>query len=217
MRTLNGLLIILFITGISLNATAQHDTILIRQSFDDLKYAILERDGNKAINYIDKNTFTFYSNIFLKVKMYDSVSVEALPIFEKILVFAARFKNVKDNIKSMSDSAFFKYAVKENLVGNFGNPIGGSDLGKITTFGDSARGQLMISLIDVPFSQIMFHHEDKKWKVDLTYLIPISNLALKHLVITSKKSDTEFIISMIKSSGVLNDEHMLWQPLNTKN
>lgn len=210
-------LLILIIVGSSTKTSAQHDTILIRHSFEDLKYALSQGDGNKALPYVDKNTFSFYSTILLMAKTYDSAKVEALPILEKVHVFMIRFNGKKDNIQLMDDTSFFYYAVKTGLIGKVGNSIIASDLGNITISKDSARGQLMISLIGTPFSQVVFRNEANKWKVDLTSLFLTTTFAFKHMAIESKKSDTEFIISIIKSSDAFVDEKILWKPLNIQN
>ena len=208
-----GVMAIILIALSPICSFAQADTSNIRKSFDNLKLALLDEDGNKAIMLVDKNTFAFYSGILLKAKTYDSVQVEKLQIFEKILVFGVRFRDEEDNIKTMTDSAFFTYVVNKGMMNKIGFAIGGTELGAITVAGDTALGQLGLAVTPLPY-KLTFRLEENIWKVDLSSLNIISHFALKHLVLTNKQTDTEFLISMIRSGGKLIDERILWNPLD---
>ncbi|MFT3706006.1 MAG: hypothetical protein QM802_26805 [Agriterribacter sp.] len=211
--------LILFTIAVSTHSFAQNDTMLIRQSFNDLKMALLESDASKVIGLIDKNTFAFYSKMLLKAKTYDSVQVENLFFFEKLLIFTIRLKDEKDNIRTMNDSSFFQYAIKNKMMEQISGIVGGSILTSVNIYGDSAMGQLMldttfISLkVNLPY-QVKFRLENKQWKVDIAAFFPVLNLAFKQMVFNSKKTDTEFLVSIIKSGSILKDERILWKPLN---
>lgn len=213
MNRLTSHFIIIFAIASPAYSFAQTDTIVIRQSFNDLKDALLEPDGQGVLNLVDRNTFSFYSGILSKAKNYDSVGVESLQIIEKILVFTVRVRAEKDNIKAMGDSAFFRYMVNEGLIDKIGFSIAGTELAMVTVSGDSALGQLQLPPIALPY-KVKFRLENNTWKTDLNSLMFVSNLAIKQMVFASKKSDTAFLLAFIKEDGQVSDERILWKPLN---
>ena len=198
---------------LSFEALAQSDSILIKQSFDRLKDALLEENGKEAIKLVDRNTLDYYAKIFEQAKTYDSLQVEQLPILEKIEVFAIRMKAQKEDITSMDDRSFFSYAVENRMVNTVGLPIAGTELGTITMEKDSARGQLMINAMKLPF-YINFYHEKGSWKVGLSSIFPISNQALKQVAMSSKKTDTEFLIEMSRMASEEKYNSIIWKPLS---
>lgn len=202
-------LILLF--AVPIKNFAQNDSIQIRQSFDDLQYALLQENGSDAIHLIDKNTFNFYSALLFKAKTYDSTLVEKLNIYEKAFLFSVRLRDAKDDVKSMDDSSFIKYATDQGMIDKMGLTIGGATLGNIKISADSATSQLML-LNTVSLAQLKFRKYGNKWRVDLSSLIPMSNLAMKHMVIQRKQTDTEFLLSVIRENESL-DQQALWRPL----
>lgn len=195
-----------------ITSNAQEDTASIRTNFQNFKTAIFEEDSQGVLDLIDSNSFLYYSRIFKLAKSADSVQVEKLPIYEKGLVFAIRIRGQNHDLLKMSDSSFFMYAVENRLVDQAGMPLSGGDLGEISISAIKATANFLVVNIKLPY-QVIFSKQQNKWKVDITSLIPVSNMVLKSMAVRDNKTDTEFLLSIAKMSSEESDLKSIWQPL----
>ena len=104
------------------------------------------------------------------------------------------------------------YAVENRLVDQAGMPLSGGDLGEISISAIKATANFLVVNIKLPY-QVIFSKQQNKWKVDITSLIPVSNMVLKSMAVRDNKTDTEFLLSIAKMSSEESDLKSIWQPL----
>ena len=89
----------LFITiNITTSYAQSQDEDLIRETFNYYKSALLNDDGNAAINLIDSRSVTYYDDMLDKIIESDSVTVDNLPITDKLLILIVRLLCPKEDI-----------------------------------------------------------------------------------------------------------------------
>lgn len=104
-------LIILFLLFAGFSNAQKSEEKAVRNSFDLYKSAILNDEGEKAINQVDSRTVAYYSNILDHVRNADSMKVETLSILDKLMVFSIRHRTSPEEIKSFDGRSLLVYAI----------------------------------------------------------------------------------------------------------
>ena len=177
------------------------DKSKIALSFENLKAALLNEDGNETIKYVNSRTINYYAGILKKARTLDSIETEKLPMLDKAFVFITRHNSLKDKMEFMTDTSFFIYAVEHRMVGSIGSPVGGANLDTITINKDSARAQLMVNDQRTGFPTLSFYKENNYWKVDLISLFPFSYLGMAWMVKNSGLSETRFLLKTMQQGS----------------
>ena len=181
---------------------------LIRENYDTYRTYLHDRNGKEAVKYVDSNTIKYYGDILELVKSADSLKVESLPIFDKIMVLTIRGKIPKEDILKFNGTTLFTYAVDNGMI----DKASAKNLavGDITIEKYFAKGQIVANGIESPYF-IQFNKEDELWKYDLTSSFTIGITALHKLV--EELGEKGFIRIMLSANPKNNQYRNVWKPI----
>ncbi len=202
--------IVLLLLTVQTIACQNNDKKLISNVFNNYKTAILNDKGEEAVKYVDQRTIKYYNDMLDLVKNADSAKVEKLSMLDKLMVLAIRHRTSKEEILKFEGRSLLIYAINSGMVGK--NSVSNQNVGDITINDSFAKGQFISSGQKTPFF-FHFYKANSEWKIDLTSLFPISNMALKKMVETYGANETSYILSMLKMVTGKEPDSKIWQPV----
>jgi len=173
---------------------------LVRTSFQNYKSAILNDRGEEAVEFVDRRTISYYSEILEKTIHSDSASVDAMNIMDKLMILIIRVKTTKEDLLDFNGRELLVYAINEGMVGK--NSVMNNDIGTVEIEGDYAKGQLMSNGEATPV-YFIFNRENDNWKVDLTSIFELSSKAFQQMQQQSGMNENEYLLAIIT---ILNGE-----------
>jgi len=204
-----GILVLLLTGQLTYGQSSEEE--LVRKSFENYKKAILNDNGDEAVKYVDSRTIKYYSEILELVKTADSTKVETLSILDKVMVFSVRHRTSREDILSFDGKSLLVYAIKSGMVGK--NSVSNNSIGDVTINNDFSKGQFIANGQKAPF-YLHFYKEDEQWKIDLTSLFTVSEMALKKMIEETGQNENEFIFSLLKMITGKKTDHEIWKPMN---
>jgi len=209
MRKISLVFTFLFALLVSLSGQKSEEKTVINV-FDSYKTSILNDKGEEAVNYVDSRTIKYYSDMLDLARNADSVKIEKLSVLDKIMVFSIRHRTAREELLSFDGKSLLIYAIKSGMVGK--NSVMNNSIGEVTIDGDFAKGQLVVNKQITPIN-FHFYKEDDQWKIDLTSLFPVSEVALKKMVDDSGQKEDQFIFSILKMLTGREPGPEIWQPV----
>jgi hypothetical protein len=183
----------------------------VKTSFDSYKSAILNDQGEGAVNYVDSRTIKYYGDILKKVKEADSSSTASLPLIDKIMVFSIRNRATKEEILILDGKGLLVFAIQKGMVAK--NSVVNNTIGNVMIDGTFAKGQLVTNGQNAPV-YFHFYKEGGGWKIDLTSIFEISNMALKKMVDDSGQTENEFLLMLLEMVSGKKPGSEIWRPTN---
>ncbi len=184
------------------------EQILVKQSFNSYKSAILNDKGEDAAKFVDNRTIKYYGDILELVKNADSTSIDSLSIMDKLVVFLIRLKASREDIISFDGQKLFAYAVNSGMVGK--NSVADNSLGAITIDKGFAKGQLVVKGKSQPLF-FHFYKESNQWKMDLTSLFPMTNSLFQNMADESGQGTNEYLFSLLEILNGKKPGPEVWQ------
>ena len=210
MTKLFNLLIPVLILTTPCRGQATEDN-LVRQAFENYKSAILTDRGEEAVKYVDSRTIKYYVDVVDLVKNADSTKVNSLPLLDKIMVFSVRHRTSREDILSFDGKGLLVHAIKSGMVGK--NSVVNNSIGEVTIDSEFAKGQFIANGQKAPF-YFHFYKENGEWKIDLTSIFSVSNMAIKKMVQDSKQDENEFIFSLLEMMTSKKPGREIWEKVN---
>jgi hypothetical protein len=87
------------------------------------------------------------------------------------------------------------FAIKEGMVGK--NSVAKNIVGDIVIDGKFAKGQLIADGQKTPF-YFHFYKEEGIWKIDLTSLLPIGEVAFRNMQQSSGMSENQYLFKLLE-------------------
>ncbi len=192
----------------SIQVQSQED--LVKEAFNNYKSSILNDKGEDAVNYLDTNTIKYYDKISELVKNADRKKITSLSLMDKLMVILIRHTVTKEDIFSFDGRKLLIYAIKNGMVGK--DSVMNNSIGEVSVNENFAKGEM---LMNGKKSSIYFHFykENGVWKVDLTSIFDVSNMAFKKMVEESGQTEDDFIFLIIESSSGKKPDSSVWEPL----
>jgi len=175
--------------------SCQSDTKQVKNCFNEYKEAIINHDGNEAINYIDTNSKNYYSNILEKVKDLDSFQLEQEPVLQKLTILRIRYRFPKEEILKMNGQTLLISLINKGMTNN-GN-IANSTLGKITINNNLAKAEKIVKNKKTPIV-FLFHKENDSWKIGMN-LSSVFDIVLKQMLLDSGMPENDFLFKLLDS------------------
>jgi hypothetical protein len=183
----------------------------VKQAFEKYKTSILNDQGEAALEVVDSRTKKYYTQILDVIKNADSMQVTGLSLIDKMTVFSIRHRVAKEEILKMDGKGLFIYAIKSGMVGK--NGVANNTIGEIIVNEHIAKGQLVANGKKSPF-YFHFYKEEGGWKLDLTSIFPISNMALKQVAKQSGENENEFFFNLLERLTGRRPGSEIWQKIN---
>lgn len=204
-------ILFLLLAGTELTYGQHEEEEQVKKSFDNYKSAILNNNGEEAVNYVDSRTIKYYNDILDLVKTADSSKIEALSIMDKLMVFSVRHRTSKEDILRFEGKSLLVYAIESGMVGK--NSVANNSIGKVTIEKDFAKGQFISKGQKTPFF-FHFYKEEGEWKIDLTSLFPASTMAFKKMADDSGETQNDYLFSLLEMITGKRPGAEIWKPIN---
>lgn len=186
------------------------DSQAIKECFDSYKESILNQNGKAAVEKVDSYTLAYYDRILTLSLKGQETEVRNLSVIDKTIVLIIRHRVESQILKQMNAESLFIYAVNNGWVGK--NSVLDLELGKVTVSNKVAKGEI-IAKGNPSSLYFRFNKENEKWLIDLTSIMPASNIAFRQLIDSKNLDDDEFVINMIESVSGKRVTENIWQPL----
>lgn len=188
----------------------QQDDSLVVKAFTQYKQAILNDQGEKAVDYVDTKTIQYYSKVLDWVKNADSASVEKFNILDKLMVLSVRHRTSREDIHKFDGKELLVYAIKSGMVGK--SSVMTISIGEVKINGNSAKGQIVSNGQKSPYN-FEFNLENNQWKVDLTSIFDISAPAFKRLIQIGGDSENDYLMSVLEMVSNKKPDSSIWKPI----
>lgn len=182
----------------------------IRNAYKSYQAAILENEGEKAVSHVDSRTIEYYSNLVNWAVTADSITVDGLPLMDKLAVLLVRGRTAKERLMSMDGRDLLISGVDEGMVGK-GNVVH-HDIGAISIKRKSATAQFINKGKTTPV-KYQFYKEKRKWKINLTSALSGSEKAFSEMIERSGKSQNEFLMDVVEDAAGEEAMKTIWKPL----
>ena len=186
------------------------DSLQVREVFYQYKNAILNDQGNVAVQLVDSRTIGYYSDILLKALDADSATVNNLGLIDKLIVLSMRHRAPKDSLLVFKGADLFAYAVNNRMVGKDG--ASDSDISEVLVEGTFAKARIMVQNNPTNI-YYHFYKENNAWKLDLTAIFPLSVAGLKKMIADSGDSENEVIFFFLEILTGKKPDNSVWHPL----
>jgi hypothetical protein len=192
-------------------AAQQNQEELVQEAYNNYKSAILNDKGEEAVNYVDSRTIKYYGDILETVKSADKARINSLSLLDKLMVLIIRHKVPKEDILSFDGKQLLIFAIKNGMVGK--SSVSNNSIGEVIIDKEFAKGQY-ISNGKTTNVSLHFYKEEGQWKIDLTSIFGIANLAFKQMIDKSGEDEDVVIFSVLESMTGKKPTEEIWQPIN---
>lgn len=182
----------------------------VRAAFENYKSAILNENGEEAVHYLDSRTIAYYKNILSLVKTADSTQAETLSFQDKFMVLTIRHRATREEILEFDGTSLIVYCIDKGMIGK--SSVSSNSIGEVTINGDFASGAFLSNGQSTPFA-FDFYREEKQWKIDLTSLFLVADLAFKQVIAKSGMPENEFLFSILESLSGTKPGPEVWLPV----
>jgi hypothetical protein len=203
------LILLLFVTSACFAQKKEQQAVI--QAFENYKSSILEDRGEEAVKYVDSRTIEYYGDILELVKTADSTKISSLSLLDKLMVFSVRHRTSKENILSFDGKQLLVYAIKSGMVGK--SSVANNSLGDVLVDNDFAKAQFVNNGKATPF-YFHFYKEQQQWKMDLTSIFDISNMAFSKVREQSGQAENEYLFTLLEMITGKKVGPEIWQKVN---
>ncbi|KOH45033.1 hypothetical protein [Sunxiuqinia dokdonensis] len=195
------------ILTVSIYAQA-NDEELIRTCFDRYRHFLLAENGEEAIKFVDSHSIDYYGDLQELAKNADSLTIESLPIFDRVMVLTVRVMVPKEDILEFDGQSLLTYAINNGMIGKQNQ--GSLMIGQVNVDQNSAQGKLLLDQIESPYS-VHFNKENGEWKYDLTSLFPLADSYIRKM--TDEFGEKWMINAIVSAMAKENNKNNLWNPI----
>ena len=189
-------------------SSQKSDTVQIKECFDKCQSAIVNMDGQSAINSISEKTIVEYSSLLKKIKESDSLQLSNDEFATKLFILKIRHLLSRDQIRQLNNQSLLILAINKGISNN--NNIGNATLDKITITDSSAKATLIINKKVTPFIY-SFHKENNLWKIILRTSFHTS---YRQLFPDATISENDYINNQLLEISGRTTSNTIWQPIN---
>ena len=209
---LNKHLLLFLVTCFIFVSACETDTEvkMIQESFENYRSAILNRKGELAYTLVDINTKKYYEKTINMILHLSEIETKKLSLLNKVNVLMARHRIEPDVLTKMSGKSFFVYAVDNGWIGE--ESVSNLQIEVVEINDNFAKTHIVTEEGEAPFG-FSFRREDGKWRIDLTSMFSISNVAFSKQAENMGVSENEFIFMILESISGKKVESKIWNPI----
>jgi hypothetical protein len=185
----------------------------VHKAYAKYQLALLSNSSENGAEAVDRGTIAYYQRMRDLALEGSEPVVRALPLMDKIVVLRLRHEVPLSELKAMDGKSTVGYAIRQGWVGKAN--VGGSDLGDVTVDGNVARGPIVLGGKASPV-QLEFRKEEGRWRVSLTSLFAIGQLALSGLQRNSGLDEDAFILQLLGDVSKRPVDASVWKPAGGK-
>ncbi len=181
--------------------------------YADYNAAILSDQGEVAAELLDTRTVDYYAKVLNDAIYADRETIEAMSLFDKVMVFSLRHRATDEELLSMDGKGVLTHAVKNGMISK--NSILENDIGEVMIDGDFAKARFMSDGEMTPL-YYHFYKEEGKWKLNLTSMFNFSIQAFKDMQAGSGQTESEYVFGLLKMMTGKMPKEDIWEPVTVK-
>ncbi len=202
----------------SLKPLPPSDRQAIQRCFVAYKQALLEKEGDRAVEQVSTTTLAHYGKMRDLALRGDGATVRSRSLTDQYLVLILRHRVGLKALLPMSDKDVISLAIREGWIGESG--LRETTIGTVTVKGDRGEAVLVVrgkayATPDVP--RFVFSKEQKAWKIDITALFPVAEKFFQDWYAEEKVSDNistdTFLINILTLMSDKPISPDIWNPL----
>lgn len=174
------------------------EEVAVKETFDQYKTALVKNDGKSAAEAVSLGTIADYESARKLALEADASELRKISITKRLIVLRLRLEYPYEELKKFSAKGIFVAAVNKGWIGKEG--VLTSSLGKVTSSGDSAIGNIVVKgqeITDPNFPKYHFKKESGKWKIDLVAMNNMANAVLSKQVADSGMNENDFLLFVL--------------------
>ncbi|HEX8299110.1 MAG TPA: hypothetical protein VF594_08110 [Rubricoccaceae bacterium] len=177
------------------------------KAFEAYRTALLAEDGHAVVGLVDSGTLAYYGQGVEWALDADSADVAAMRLIDRLMVFSLRHRVPADTVRAFDGASSLSYAVRKGW-------IGAGSVQRLQIVRTEATGPTGFATFDERGQIRMgFTREEGRWKVDLTSMLPLANLAFHQVAVDAGQTDDEMLFQILGSLTTRQPDRRIWQPL----
>lgn len=192
--------------------TSINDQQAVRACYNAYKSAILNDQGQQAVQFVDQKTIQYYQDMLDQVIAADSATVSQLNVMDKILVLMLRQRLPKDTLLRFDGTRLLVHAIQEGMVGK--NSVSTHSIGTVTVNQQFAKGQVLVQG-NPTSTNFHFYKENDQWKLNLTAAFPLAIATFQKAIQASGQSENAYIFLLLEQLNGTKPSNTLWQPIQS--
>jgi hypothetical protein len=170
----------------------------VRESFDALRAALDDQDGEAALALVTPGSLVMYERARKLALDTGDTDLESLPQLDVLLVFQLRWLLPAERLEQMDGADLFKWGVEEGMVKK--ESIAAIEINEVERDGDTAIATLKSN--GQPVGDMVFHFElhDGVWQLDFNKIVQATEEPLKALREQTGKTKTELAIFFVEQT-----------------
>jgi len=183
---------------------------LIRAVYDGYQEAILEGEGERAAEFVDRQTIEYYQRLRDLAYTAPREEVDALRTIDKMTVIIVRHRVEPEVVAKMDGRALFIYAINHEWIGKAS--VVNNSLGEVVVKGDAATGVHVVQGKPTPM-RWTFRKEDGRWRLNLTSTMPQMEMAINQAIEQSGEATNAFLFRILTSISGTQVSDAVWNPM----
>jgi len=182
----------------------------IKHCFNSFKSAIINANGEKAIEFVDENTHNYAIRILDLTKTADRDTFNELRLIDKMVILIIRHQSTIENILEMQPETFFSQAMQNGLVGQ--STIKVCDIGEVVISGDKANAEYLLA-DEYTNLDIGFTKEGGYWKIDINSILPFQEESFLKMIESYGKVEAKSLLRVLETFTGKRPSHNIWDPI----
>lgn len=198
------------------SAPSEHETSsdaaaesAVRDAFEQYRRALIERDGDRAAELVSRSTLDLYEDMTDLALTATRSELMARRTIDRLNALFLRQLLTPRELQTMSGADVISFAVEEGLIND--SSVVKLEPTRVNVLGPTAALDIQINEKPAPFS-MTFRNEDGEWKIDLTELLDLSELAFRDQMNKSGLGEEEYLFLLVESISKKRATSDLWRP-----
>jgi hypothetical protein len=180
----------------------------VRAAFDGYKTAILNNNGQHAVDHVSRSTFRYYEEMRDLALYGTEAEVKSLSTINIMQVLTMRHRVPTRELQGLSGTELVVYSIDRGWVGK--DSVARLTIGEVTLNGELAFAAGGTGgPAGVP---IRFVREDGRWRLDLTHFIQLTSAAMDFLAAQRGVSREQLIFILLSAVSGRQVNESIWQP-----
>lgn len=183
--------------GCGSSENKSEDTLAVQAAWDEFKEASLSGKGEIAASRVTESTHDYFTEICNEALKLSRDQMKLLALGRQVTVLGMRVRVPKETLETLTGRELFAYAVDKGWIGK--NSATDEGITDIEVIGDSAHANA--TKAGQRIDQLMhFKKEDGMWRLDMTPMMGLVNMAFDAMQKDSGLGEEEFVSRLIEAT-----------------
>jgi hypothetical protein len=171
--------------------------VTVNSSFENYKDSILKSDGERAIKYVSEKSFSYYETMNNHSLTLTKKELTDLTLIDRLMVFSLRSRVDKKILKNMDGKKLIVHAINKGWIGK--NSVQNLTVYSFVDSYDKSCKEMIIGTGSQAQRMFKFYLEDEIWKIDVTSINHIANMAFSMQIRKINPNEDEALVIILSS------------------